>query len=263
VPKYSDFKAVIFDVDDTLLDNKPRDPLRRLHARSRLAAVQQVGTRRGIQELQNLSQQDNLAAWRQSRVHSIEGAAWAILFNAGLVNGQDIDYGNEIVHEISALKHKLHEKILREEGEAVPGAPAFVRSLAAHGFEGKLAIASTAIRQEIHIFLEKVGLESFFPNKRIISKEQVRHVKPHPEAFELAFQTFGLSPEDKQRILVFEDDPRGIMAGKAAGMFVCAITTAFDSEDLAKLAVPPDLIADSYAEFAKILGLPLLASGRD
>jgi len=73
----------------------------------------------------------------------------------------------------------------------------------------------------------------------------------------MAFAKLGLSESDRGQVCAFEDDPRGIMAAKAAGLFTCAITTRYSREHLAALEVAPDLIADSYLEFAGHFGLDL------
>jgi hypothetical protein len=51
------------------------------------------------------------------------------------------------------------------------------------------------------------------------------------------------------------------MAAKAAGLYVCAITTRFDRASLNSLEVAPDLIADSFQEFAGQFGLVLEPAG--
>ena len=256
MPRFTDFAAAIFDVDDTLLDNFPRQIGRRLHERSRRAAIQEIGKRHGIRKLAEIDIQENLEGFLTAPVHTLESTVWNIMFRSGLVAVNTPDPTNKVFQEIVQLKTKLHAKLLRDEGEEVPGASAFVRSLATHGFQGKLAIASSAVRSEIHIFLDKVGLTEFFPEKYIISKENVTHAKPNPEAFQLAFASLDLPQEAKAKTLVFEDDPRGIMAAKAAGMHVFAITTCFDKDKLEALEVPPDFVADSFAEFAARLDLP-------
>jgi beta-phosphoglucomutase-like phosphatase (HAD superfamily) len=257
--RYTDFAGVIFDVDDTLLDNMPRDPVRRLHERSRLAAVHEAGQRHGILALEQFSAEDNLNAFLTASVHTLEAAVWNILFMTGQVATNEIDPNNQLFREIVQRKEDLHEKILREEGNEVPGASQFVKSLAEHGLKGKMAVASTALRRDIDIFFEKTSLTPLFSDKRIISKDKVTHAKPHPEAFELAFATLGLPAELKPKVAVFEDDPRGIMAAKAAGMYVFAITTCFDKEHLLAQLIKPDVVADSFAEFAQLIGLPLPA----
>ena len=166
MPKYSDFTAVIFDVDDTLLDNLPRDPVRRLHERSRLAAFHQIGKARNIPELLEVTPEQNLNGWLNATEHSLDGAIWRVLFEQGLVVDENIERNNQLLRDIAELKDKLHEKVLLEEGEEVPGASDFVRLLAANGFEGKMAIASTAVRRDVTLFLKKVGLTPLFPGRR-------------------------------------------------------------------------------------------------
>ena len=208
--------------------------------------------------LENLTSQENSNAFLNSPVHSLEGAVWNILLMKNLVKDPEIDYTNELLLEIVALKDATHETVLRADGKAVVGAPEFVKSLAEHGLDGKMAIASSALLRDIDISLEIMGLQQYFPNKRIISKELISRSKPDPEAFELAFQTLKLPVEAKSKVLAFEDDPRGVQSAKAAGLFVCAITTRFRRDNMVLQAAKPDLIADSYQEFCELFGLPPL-----
>lgn len=253
MPKLSDFRAAIFDVDDTLLDNRPGGRKVGLHEESRLAAIHAVGDKHKIPSLQNFTAEENYNSFYSAPVHSLEGAVWTGLQMAGLVNGDVIEYNNPLLKEICALKNELHETILRTEGAEVPGAAHFVRWLAAQGFEGNFAIASTAVRRDIMIALEVIGIRDFFPDSRIVSKDMFTHAKPHPEAFQLAFKSLGLpAGVSPTQVLAFEDDPRGVLSAKAAGLYTCAITTRYIKKDLAELEVPPDLIATSYAEFEKL-----------
>ena len=48
--------------------------------------------------------------------------------------------------------------------------------------------------------------------------------KPAPDIYLLVAETLGVKPED---CLVFEDVPMGILAGKNAGMKVCAVDDPF------------------------------------
>lgn len=252
-----DFTPVgaIFDVDDTLLDNKPGVPGSGLHERSRIRAVHTVGERHGISELANLSVEDNLNAFLTAPVHSLPGAVWNILCMSGLADGQAINPEHPLLKEIVDLKNELHKDILLEEGNELPGASSYVRALAEQGLQDKLAIASTAVRRDIDLFLGKYQLDSLFPPRRIVSYESITHPKPHPEAFDLAFVSLGLADDQRSKVLAFEDDPRGVMAAKAAGLFVMGITSRFSRDELSKAAIAPDIIADSYAEFAEICGL--------
>jgi len=250
-------KGAIFDVDDTLLDNKPGEHGRGLHERSRLAAVHRVGKTRGIPELEAITARQNVDAFLTAPVHTLEAAVWNVMQMAGLADNAVINRDHEVFQEVVALKNSLHKDILRQYGEEVPGATNFVRALAQNGLRDKLAIASTAVRQDVDIFLEMVELTELFPDERIKTVESVTHPKPNPEVFNLAFASLGLDETEKGSVCAFEDDPRGIMAAKAAGLYVCAITTRFDRASLSALEVPPDLIAHNYREFAEHFGLAL------
>ncbi|MCA9327553.1 HAD family phosphatase [Candidatus Saccharibacteria bacterium] len=247
-------KAAIFDIDDTLLDNKPHATTSGLHEKSRLQAVHEVGRKHGVKELVSLTTKQNHIAFTTAPVHTLEGAVWNIMNMVGLADSQTINRDDPIFQEIVALKNELHEDVLRQEGEPLPGAVAFVRSLA-KVVDGRVAIASTAIRKEIDIFLEKTELRELFQDAAIISKEKMTHPKPHPDAFDQAFRALGLSDSARAHTVAFEDDPRGIMSAKAAGLYTCAITHRYSREELQNLEIAPDMIADSFAEFADIFGL--------
>lgn len=258
MPIPNKIQGAIFDVDDTLLDNETETIYFGLHERSRLAAVHKVGELRGISKLCALTVKENYDAFRDAKVHTLDSAIWTILYNAGLVNGDDVDPENEILQEIATYKNEFHEVILRAEGREVEGATKFVANLHNSGLHAKLAVASTAMRHEIEIFFEMTGLSKLIPDERIISRESITHAKPHPQAYDLAFATLGLHDNARSNVLAFEDDPRGIMSAKAAGLYVCAITTRYDRQKLASLTVPPDLIADSFAEFEDVLSLSVV-----
>jgi beta-phosphoglucomutase len=254
MPKISDFAAAIFDMDDTLIDNYPPGHPDGLHEESRLLAIRDVGKRRGVPEFIAFTTEQNILAFRDAPVHSLEGAVWNVLVMCGLAAGDVIDTNNPLFQEIVRLKEEWHEEALRQYAIEVPGAAHFVRALAGHGFTGRMAIASTAFRRDIFLSLEILRLTEYFADGNIFSKDRFTHPKPHPEVFQLAYKSLDLDvPTEK--VLAFEDDPRGIMSAKAAGLFVCAITTRYTKEELAAKPIPPDLIAGSYAEFEKLLGL--------
>lgn len=250
-------KGAIFDVDDTLLDNNPGVPGQGLHERSRLAAAHTIGERHGIAALKALTPEQNLQAFLTAPVHTLEAAVWNTLVMTGVADSEVINPDDPLLQEIVTLKNELHKDILREFGREVPGAVAFVKALGQASLHDKLAIASTAVRPDVDMFLSMTGLTALFPDERIKTKESINHPKPNPEVFNAAFTSLGLHDADKQNVCAFEDDPRGIMAAKAAGLYVCAITTRFDRKSLSELEVAPDLIADSYREFADHFGLTL------
>jgi|GEM_PF-446431 len=260
--QFNEMRGAIFDLDDTLLDNGPLDkPELWLHSRSRLAAVHEVAGDRGIEALSTLTETENGRAFVSASVHSLEGAVWNILFMKGLVESNEIDTSHPnfaLVAEIAKKKNELHEVIIREHGSEVPGASEFIKRLAAHGLADRMALATNAIRRDVNIFLDKYQLHSYFPPERIISYEQVTRPKPDPQCFELAFQTLGLPDDARPFVAGFEDNPRGIRSVKGAGLFSCVITTRLAATAPALLEAKPDLIADSYQEFARALAVPRL-----
>ncbi len=243
-------KGAIFDVDDTLLDNKPGNPGYGLHEKARLAAAREAGERHDIDLLKTLSVEDNLEAFMSAPVHTLEAAVWNILLMTGQADSEMINTNNPLLKEIVARKDELYKDILLSEGEEVPGATRFVKLLAANGIEGKLAIASTAIRRDVDLFLGKAGLKSLFPDDRIKTKESIIHAKPNPEVFNLAFDSLELPESSRRFVCAFEDDPRGIMAARAAGLFVCAIGTRYTPEYMMSLEVPPHVAFSTFDEFA-------------
>lgn len=252
---YSKMRGAIFDVDDTLLSNYPDDSKIGLHEHSRLAAAQEVGRRHNSAGLQNFTAQQSVDAFRNAKVHTLEAAVWQMLFMAGEVATEEIEPNHPLLLEITQLKEVLHENILRTKGREVPGAISFVKTMA-DGLGGHVSIASTSCRRDIDIFFEMTHLDRIFPDERIISRERFTHAKPNPEAYNLAFTSLGLSESARPYTAAFEDDPRGIMSAKAAGLFTCAITTRFDREELESLEIAPDLIGQSYEEIREKLGMP-------
>lgn len=249
----SDVKGVIFDVDDTLLNNYPAHIPMGLHEHSRLKTAHVIGKRRNIAGLQDFTIEQAFQAFRDAQIHSVHGAIWQMLIMANQVKGK-IDFNHPLLVEMVQLKDELHEDALRTHGREVPNARKFIKALATnHNLADRLAVASNAYRRDIDLFFDMNTLHEFFPPERIISREQFTNAKPHPESFEMAFKTLGL--KDKKGVVAFEDDPRGVQSAKDAGLFVCAITTRFTKEELTKPSVKPDLIADSYQEFARLLGL--------
>ncbi len=256
---YLDFSAVIFDIDGTLLDYQPPGETMGLHERSRMMAAHEIGKRHGIVGLQEFTAQQCKQAFVSAKVHTVHATVWEMLVMAGAVSEKDeMNPNHPLVQEMVNLKEDLHEDILRAKGREVPGAISFVKLLAQNGLDGKLAVASTACQRDIDVFFEMTQLDRFFPTERIISRDKFTHAKPDPEPFNMAFATLGVPESERAKVVAFEDDPRGIMSAKAAGLYTCAITTCHKREDLAKLAVPPDAIADSYVEFAELFGLPSL-----
>lgn len=253
--KISDVKGVIFDVDDTLLNNYPAHIPMGLHEHSRLQTAHAVGERHGIRGLQTFTMEQSFQAFRDAKIHSVHGAIWQMLIMTEQVKGE-VQFDHPLLVEMVQLKDEIHEEVLRVHGREVPGATKFIQALVRAGLQNRLAVASSANPRDVNLFFDIADLHQYFPSERIITRVDVEHTKPHPETFEKAFKTLKL--KSKKGVLAFEDDPRGVQSAKAAGLYVCAITTRFSREVFEATETPPDLICNSFAEFAAALGLPKL-----
>jgi sugar-phosphatase len=114
----------------------------------------------------------------------------------------------------------------------VPGARVLLESLSPRSW----AVVTSGIRAVAELRLRHTRL----PAPRVlVTAEEVRHGKPHPEGFLTAAARLGIDPV---RCVVVEDAPPGIEAAHAAGMRVVAIASTYDAEALtAAEAVVPTL----------------------
>lgn len=249
-------KGAIFDVDDTIQNNKPNNASHGLHERTRYMAVREVGRRHNIQALQDFSLDDTVRAFRTAAFPTLQFAIWNSLLITGQVDNQVMDKENALFQEIYKLKNEFFEKLLLAEGEAVPGSIELIKALAENGLKDKLAIASMAMRKDVDVFLSKMELSNYFPDSRIKTQELIIHPKSNPEIFNLAFSSLDLPEEDKIKVCAFEDDPKGIISAKTAGLYVCGIGTRYTPEQLMALEIPPHIAFKTFAEYLKWFNFP-------
>ena len=96
------------------------------------------------------------------------------------------------------------------------------------------AICSGALLTEIELILEEARLRSFF--EVIVSAEQIRKGKPHPEGFILTLKKLNQKSSNSiagSQCVVIEDSHWGLEAAKAAGMHTFAVANSYDAEQLA------------------------------
>ena len=79
----------------------------------------------------------------------------------------------------------------------------------------------------------------------LVTGDDVIHGKPAPDVYLKAANYLGVAPED---CLVFEDIPVGIMAGKRAGMTVYAVEDAYSMKDKDEKIRLSDAYIHSYEE---------------
>ena len=111
--------------------------------------------------------------------------------------------------------------------ERVPGATELVRALHREGVP--LGVATSGQRGYAEGLLAELGLRECFST--VVTADDVRTGKPHPEGFLAACAGLGVPPE---RAVGFEDAPAGVAAVKAAGMTCVGVTTTVPAELLAE-----------------------------
>jgi beta-phosphoglucomutase len=136
-----------------------------------------------------------------------------------------------VVESFKARKFRLMKDLLsRGDVPALPGVKSFVTELAKNY---PLAICSGAVKPEIEMMLDGVGLRQHF--KVIVAADDVAIGKPDPMGYLLTTRLIGetigqkLTPKD---VLIIEDAPMVVESVRREGFPVLAVTTSYPVEAL-------------------------------
>jgi sugar-phosphatase len=110
----------------------------------------------------------------------------------------------------------------REGIRAVAGASALLSALPRDAW----ALVTSAPQQLAQMRMKCAGLP--LPSV-VVSADDVKNGKPHPEGVLLAARLLGVTPTE---CLVIEDTPAGIQAARAGGMRSLGITTTYSCDEL-------------------------------
>jgi beta-phosphoglucomutase family hydrolase len=193
------FKAAIFDMDGTMINNTEH------HQK----AWQEFLKRHDI----NLTEEEfkeKISGKKNSQILNI-------VFERELSQEESDKYAQE--------KESIYRELYKPDIQEINGLTNTINKLQELGI--KTAIATTAPAANREFALESLNLQGKF--EVILGDEHVEHGKPHPEIYLSAAEKLGVNP---QECLVFEDSPVGIAAGKAAGMAVVGILTYHKPEEL-------------------------------
>lgn len=105
-----------------------------------------------------------------------------------------------------------------------PGAVDFLDEMRRRGV--LLGIATSNDRKIAQAALDARGLNKYFAS--VCTSSEVASGKPAPDMYLKVAEDLGVHPSE---CLVFEDIPKGILAGKNAGMVVCAVDDDFSRRD--------------------------------
>jgi beta-phosphoglucomutase len=209
-------RAVVFDLDGTLVDNMA------LHAEAFAA----FGARYGLPPLTS-GDRARLDGRRNSEI-------FPLLFGRELPPAESAALETE--------KESLYRDVSRGRLAPMPGLVELLDALDARGIA--VALATSAPAPNVAHTLREIGLTARFP--LVVRGDEVPRGKPAPDVFLAAASRLGVDPT---RCLAFEDAPVGVAAAKAAAMWCGALTTSFSAAHLMALPEPPDFTCRDFAEF--------------
>jgi len=149
-----------------------------------------------------------------------------------------IGLDDEGIKNLVKQKNLIFAQMAKNEGQIIEGVQDFLKMLKQNNVP--MAICSGALRAEIELILEQAQLRRFFTV--IVSAEQVKKGKPHPDGFLLTLQKLNQcvipaqagikNPILAEQCIVIEDSHWGLEAAKKAGMHTIAVTTSYDADQL-------------------------------
>lgn len=212
--KRTDIKAVLFDLDGTLVDSmwmwKAID-------------VEYLGKR-------GLDCPDDL----QRVIEGMSFTETAVYFKERFGLADSLEEIKEEWTRMSIEKYR-HQVPLK------PGAEEFLQYLRAHGI--KAGIATSNGRAMVDAVLDSLQIRSYF--QVVVTACEVAAGKPAPDIYLHVAQRLGVCPKE---CLVLEDVPAGILAGRRAGMRVIAMADAFSSHLEQEKRELADLWAGDYGQ---------------
>jgi HAD superfamily hydrolase (TIGR01509 family) len=216
-------KLIIFDLDGVLVEAK------QIHYHTLNQALREVGEEYVISEAEHLSTYDGLKTTQKLEM---------LTKNKGLHPEfyDDIWYRKQhlTIEAISQLQPDLQKIELFKE----------LRDM---GY--KLACASNSIRRSVLVMLAKIGIIEYMD--LIISNEDVKNSKPHPEMYWKAMSMMSVLPEET---LIVEDSPHGLLAASRSRANVLRVDN------------PKDLVISKIIrkleETKKVMSIPKWQGGK-
>lgn len=179
-------QLAIFDLDGVLIDSKE------LHFEALNEALREFGPQFEISHRDHSTKYDGLSTKRKLEILNLE-------------KGFPIEH----FESVWKLKQDITVRMLGEieqDEELV----SFMEYLQEIGL--KLAVASNSVRNTIDIVLKNLGINSYF--SLILSNEDVKSSKPHPEIYWKTMMHFGVVPDVT---VIFEDSYVGRLAAQRSG----------------------------------------------
>ena len=190
-------KLIIFDLDGVLVEAKE------IHYKTLNKALAEVDRKYMITEKEHLSTYDGLKTNQKlemlTKNKGLDSSYYEQIWN----RKQDLT-----IDAISELKPNTHLIVV-------------FKRLRDMGY--KLACCSNSIRRSVLVMLSKIGLIEYMD--LIISNEDVKNSKPHPEMYWKAMSMMSVLPEET---LIVEDSPHGLLAASRSRANVLRVDNPAD-----------------------------------
>lgn len=184
-------KAVIFDMDGTMIDNMM------VHHRAWQQTLEKYGLPMSLEQV-------------HKEIHGVNTEILERLFAD--------KYTSEERAQIAAEKEETYQNNFRDSLALIPGLPTFMDALDQAGVP--MAVASAAPVENVNFVLDTLDIRDRFQS--ILHSGDVVLGKPNPEIYLKSADILNTTPEE---CIVFEDSPTGVRAGSAAGAKLVVVTT--------------------------------------
>jgi HAD superfamily hydrolase (TIGR01509 family) len=192
-------KLIIFDLDGVLVEAKE------IHFKTLNQALWEIGksNKYVITEKEHLSTYDGLKTNQKLELLTQKKGLHPNTYETVWNRKQDLTI--EAISELKPNNHLISVfKRLRDMGY-------------------KLACASNSIRRSVLVMLSKIGLIEYMD--LIISNEDVKNSKPHPEMYWKAMSMMSVLPDET---LIVEDSPHGLLAASRSRANVLRVDNPSD-----------------------------------
>lgn len=214
-----DIQAVIFDMDGVITDTE------HLHKEAELQTCADYGIEPPLELWEGFKGRTTLEIFETIVAHCCPGR-----FDPA---------------EMGDHKRRIYMATAPQRMELFPGVREFIEACAARY---RLALTTSSAAPIQRQMFERFGFAPFFPV--VTTGDEVKHGKPHPEAYLLTVSRLGLSAP---ACVVIEDSDNGVKSAHAAGCVALGITNSFPEEALRDAGAA--FVGDSYDELSRYLGL--------
>ena len=206
-------KAVIFDMDGTLVDNIP------YHLESWLAFLDKYNI--------EVDEANFLATNHGTLIETV------LKYFGPMSIEEARDLGEE--------KESMYREMYRPHMKPIEGLTELLENLKSRSI--KISLATMGDRNNMDFIIDGLGIKSYFDLE--IGGHQVTNGKPHPEVFHLTMEKLGLNPNE---CLVMEDSGGGIKSATAAGIDVVGVATTLNKDQLYDLGCVKAI--SNFSEFS-------------